>query len=172
MGDHAAKLFSQDQALAQRLVPSLLDRLTDAKPSVVDESRWDRVITLDQYKRNIERDIERLMQSRSSPEAELKAYPRVARSVLNYGIPGVRGEAGQQAQLNQTLVRLREAIQWFEPRLVRQTIRVGETAQAGSSTGSHVFEVRGLLRPPYPIPDELFIETRIDLEGESIKPLP
>src|SRR5436309_11705205 len=75
----------------EKLQPCLLDRLTDDEPEQSDESRTQRVISLQRYKRGVVRDMEWLLNTSAHLEEEgknkfhLSDYPEAYRSVINFG---------------------------------------------------------------------------------------
>jgi len=84
-----------DKTIAERLQPSLLDRLTDNDPSEKSERRDDRVIDVRQLREIIQRDLAWLLNtSDNSTIIDAKLYPNVAQSTLNFGIHEVAGHPG------------------------------------------------------------------------------
>ena len=75
----------------EKLQPCLLDRLTDDEPDKSEESRNQRVISLQRYKRGVLRDLEWLFNASAHLPEEgtrafrLRDYPEAFRSVLNFG---------------------------------------------------------------------------------------
>ena len=86
-----------DKTIAERLQPSLLDRLTDSDPGDQKERREDRVIDLRQLREIIQRDLSWLLNtSDNSDLIDEDRYPHAANSVLNFGVREVAGEYGAQ----------------------------------------------------------------------------
>jgi type VI secretion system protein ImpF len=147
----------------ERLQPCLLDRLTDDEPENSQESRQQRVVPLQKYKRGVLRDLEWLFNCSAHLPEEGKAkfhlddYPEAARSVVNYGTRHLCGLVSPN--MRELERRLAEAIQLFEPRIIRHTLSVKATMQR------HLmfFEIRGELWAN-PMPERLFINTKVDLE--------
>ena len=72
----------------ERLQPSLLDRLTDDTPARADESREARVISAQRLRECVIRDLSWLLNcTHGGSSLRSDAIPRVASSVLNYGVP-------------------------------------------------------------------------------------
>lgn len=147
----------------ERLQPCLLDRLTDDEPDKTEESRSQRVISLQRYKRGVLRDLEWLFNASAHLPEEggdkfrLSDYPEAKRSVIDFG---TRHLCGLIAPDMDALGReLNEAIRFFEPRIARHTLTVK------ASMDRHVisFELNGELWAN-PVPEKLFIKTKIDLE--------
>lgn len=108
-----------------RLQPSLLDRLTDFEPDARHEPRERRVLSQRALRDSVQRDIGWLLNASGLDAVQdVAGYPHVATSVLNYGLPDLAGRhvAGlTKAALER---RIREALWAFEPRLMRDTVRV------------------------------------------------
>jgi len=147
----------------ERLQPCLLDRLTDDEPDRNEESRNQRVISLQRYKRGVLRDLEWLFNASAHLPEEgsrgfrLSDFPEAHRSVINYG---TRQLCGLIAPNMEELEReLGEAVHLFEPRIVTHTLAVKATIERNIVT----FEISGELWAN-PVPEKLFIKTNIDLE--------
>jgi type VI secretion system protein ImpF len=147
----------------EKLQPCLLDRLTDDEPDKTEESRNQRVVSLQRYKRGVLRDLEWLFNASAHLPVEgrrqfrLSDYPEALRSVLNFG---TRQLCGLIAPNMDELEReLGDAIRLFEPRIINHTLTVKATIER------HIvsFEMFGDLWAN-PLPEKLFIKTNIDLE--------
>ena len=76
----------------ERLQPSLLDRLTDDNPGHQTESKTKRVLSLQQLRSSVSRDLAWLLNSGNLDAVQdLSEYPEVASSVINYGMPNIAG---------------------------------------------------------------------------------
>lgn len=149
----------------ERLQPCLLDRLTDNEPGTKEESRNQRVVSTKRYKDGVQRDLMWLLntsahlpvEGQGDREFRLSDYPEAFRSVLNYG---TRQLAGLVAPDMDAMEReLARALRVFEPRILRRSLKV----QAKFLRNQLTIELRGQLWAN-PMPEELFISTRIDLE--------
>lgn len=150
----------------ERLQPCLLDRLTDEEPQQKEESRSQRVISIQRYKKGVMRDLEWLFNSSAHLPWEefnghsLEDYPEAYKSVINYGI---RHLCGMLAPNMEDLERaMAQALQVFEPRIMRNSIKIKAIMQNQMIT----FELQGEFWAN-PLPEELFIRTKVDLEGGS-----
>jgi type VI secretion system protein ImpF len=96
--------------------------------------------------------------------SELGRSPLAARSTINYGIPGIAGlvnVANDQAALEAQLV---EAIRSFEPRIKPDTLKVKmRDVRDDQPVPALIFEISGELWAQ-PVPQQLFLETSIELE--------
>ena len=79
--------------MAERLQPSLLDRLTDDQPSNPSEGRDARVIDIRRLREIIQRDLSWLLNTTNNDGwIDPARHPLAARSVLNYGVRDVAGD--------------------------------------------------------------------------------
>lgn len=150
----------------EKLQPCLLDRLTDDEPRNSEESRNQRVISLQRYRRGVLRDIEWLLNASAyvppEQEEDLSNYPEVQKSVLNFGTRHLYGMLG--IDIEEFERDLAEAIQRFEPRIMRNSLAV----KAVRDQHTIALEIQATLWAN-PIPDRLFIKTKIDLEtGQAL----
>ncbi len=155
----------------ERLQPSLLDRLTDDEPDKRLESRDRRVMSMRMLRQAVLRDLTWLLNTGNRPLAdEIHQFPRVARSVLNYGMPDLTGLSAAGLRTGRLEQMVFEAIVAFEPRITRETLQVRITAsEDGSGSRSErspskiEFQINGDLCP-LPMPEALFLRTEVDVE--------
>jgi len=155
-----------DSTPSERLQPCLLDRLTDDEPDKKEESRAQRVISHQKYKRGVLRDLEWLfntsayLQTPGLESFDLADFPEAHRSVINYG---TRQLCGLSAPNMDKLQReLAAALQVFEPRLSAS----GLVVRADLERNLVTFEVNGELWAN-PLPEQLHLKTVMDLETEQ-----
>jgi len=147
----------------EKLQPCLLDRLTDDEPNISEESRNQRVISVQRYRRGVLRDLEWLFNTSAHLDEEgrekfrLSDFPEACQSVINFGTRHLCGLTG--AELNDLERELMEAIHFFEPRILKNSLRI----KASVEQHIMVFEIQGELWAN-PLPEQLFIKTKIDLE--------
>ena len=147
----------------ERLQPCLLDRLTDDDPQNSEESRNQRIISLPRYKRGVLRDLDWLFNASAHLAEEGKAkfrlsdYPEAYRSVINFGTRQLCGLITPDMQELET--QLSDAIQLFEPRIIRHTLSVKATVERQVIS----FEMNGEIWAN-PMAEKLFIKTQLDLE--------
>jgi type VI secretion system protein ImpF len=149
----------------ERLQPSLLDRLTDDAPDQRRESFDQQTLTMLQLRQAVLRDLAWLLNTTNLEATEdLSATPLAAKSTINYGVPGLAGMVNYAGQLSSLETRITEAIRSFEPRIRPETVRVGlRHSYEQRPTTAVVFEIEGELWAQ-PVPEQLFIETAIELE--------
>ena len=147
----------------EKLQPCLLDRLTDEDPKNTNESRTQRVVSVQKYKRGVLRDLEWLFNAAAhlpeegSRRFRLSNYPDALKSVINFGTRQLCGIFAPQMRELET--QLADAIKLFEPRIIRNTLRV----KASMERNMILIELQGELWAN-PLPEQLFIKTTIDLE--------
>jgi type VI secretion system protein ImpF len=153
----------------ERLQPSLLDRLTDDAPDKLQESRDSRVLSLGKLRQGVLRDIAWLLNTGAlDTHQNLDDYPLVAHSVLNYGIPDLAGSNLSGTDVLEIERRVRQAIWDFEPRILRDSVKVKVTASEDQMNhNAMTFDIEGDLWAQ-PLPLRLYLRTELDLETGSM----
>jgi len=156
-------------AVQDRLQPSLLDRLIDDEPQVQQESRDKRVMSLKRLREAVLRDLAWLMNTSDLGSTEdLRDFPLVGQSVLNYGLPALAGHTVSSVDLPAIERVLKQAILNFEPRILKNTLKVRVVVADDQMTHNAMsFLIEGELWAQ-PIPQRLFLKTEIDLETGSV----
>lgn len=155
------------------LLPCLIERLTDLEPKHNRETPSSRNFNLRQYRESILRDLEWLLNSRSflsREEVDEDIPPAVAASVLNFGVCEFSGRVISEERRQRLVLRIREAIERFEPRIDPVSLEVDiQTASNDErlSPTTVVLILRGVLLA-LPVPEELVIRTELDLETGSL----
>ncbi|WP_334189581.1 type VI secretion system baseplate subunit TssE [Noviherbaspirillum sp.] len=155
----------------ERLQPSLLDRLTDDETDTTQEPRDKRVLSMRGLRRAVLRDLGWLFNTTGlGILQDLKETPLAAQSVINFGLPDFSGRTASGLDLAEVERRLRQAIWDFEPRILRDSVRIKAVAveDASGSPNHIVFEVHGELWGQ-PLPERLYLKTELDLEIGEIK---
>jgi type VI secretion system protein ImpF len=160
----------------ERLQPSLLDRLTDTDPTSSRESLEARVLSKQQLRSAVLRDLSWLFNTtRLQPDAVLAPPDEVrmwkeasfARtSVLNFGIPALSGKNISMLHFAAVENAVREAIMLFEPRIDPKTLVVEVNREAGSFNIQHnslKLVIRGHMWNQ-PVPLELLLSADVDVE--------
>jgi type VI secretion system protein ImpF len=149
-----------------RLQPCLLDRLTDDEPAKREESRNQRIISLQRYKAGVLRDLDWLFNAvghfpdERVGELTFADFEEAYRSVLNFGLRQLYGRLAPD--IEEIERQLFDAITIFEPRINRQTLRVKAKIERHLLS----FDISGELWV-HPIPERLFIRTQLDLESSQ-----
>jgi type VI secretion system protein ImpF len=153
-----------DLAPQERLLPFLLDRLTDDDPATRMESREKRSISFRQFQRAVLRDLSWLLNTPCKTARDrLDEFPEAAKSVINFGIPDLTGVTQSEitGQLVERLVR--NAIIAYEPRIPRDTLTVRVVHGSALAGNTVCVEIRGQIWAQ-PLPETLFVRTDVDLE--------
>jgi type VI secretion system protein ImpF len=149
----------------ERLQPSLLDRLTDLEPDKQQESREARSLSEAQLREALRRDLAWLLNTTHLAALEdLRAYPEVARSVVNFGIPDLAGQTLSGVDEGKLERTIREAVLQFEPRLMRESLTLRALVEKDNpGHNTLVFDIEGEMWAE-PVPRSLFLRTEINLE--------
>jgi len=152
-----------DKTLAEKLQPSLLDRLTDDAPGETREARDDRVIDIRRLREIIQRDLAWLLNTGNlESEHDLKAHPNVAASTMNYGLPDVTGKVANAQRAVDIRQAIRRAIETFEPRILPGTLRVDVHQEKVGQGAVISFDIHGDVWAQ-PLPLELYLRTALDV---------
>jgi type VI secretion system protein ImpF len=149
----------------ERLQPSLLDRLIDDDPSAAVESGDRRVLSKNQLRHAVLRDLEWLLNAAQIRQSIIQGQAEVENSVINYGLPAFSGETASEIAQQDVEASIRQVIERFEPRIDAASLEV-KVSTAGSILDSHnllQLRIRGTLWAQ-PTPLELIIKSTIDLE--------
>jgi type VI secretion system protein ImpF len=153
----------------ERLQPSLLDRLTDDERDGKTAARERSVLSLNQIRESVRRDLGWLFNSvHLAALVDLAQLPQVARSVLNFGIPDLAGHTSSSIDVGALELVLCQAIWDFEPRLIRNTVKVKIVANERlprHNSLQFIIEAE-LWAQPVPLP--LLLKTQIDLEDGNV----
>lgn len=176
-----------DWTAAERLQPSLLDRLTDQDRSSSSEPVAARVLTRQQLRSAVLRDLGWLLNanraepSESHPRVTRAAYldeqvllweqvPQARHSVLNYGLASLSGSNIGRLNLKVVAADIKKAIVDFEPRIDPKTLVVEAEINGGAM--SHHNQIKILIKGQMwnqPVPLELLLSASMDVEtGQSV----
>ena len=152
----------------ERLQPSLLDRLTDDNPGNQRETRDRWVLTLQQLRAAVLRDLTWLLNTDNLHAPELELHPHVAKSVVNYGFPDLSGVTATSVDAKELTRVLRQVIRDFEPRLIPSSVKVRVIVGEDEFNRNAVaFEIKADLWAE-PVPLDLLLKTDIDLETGEV----
>ncbi len=114
----------------------------------------------------VKRDLDWLLNaSQFSPQEQLTAYPYIAQSVLNYGMPDLTGKTVSGFDLIDMERLLRQVLIDFEPRIIKKTLIVRVLADKSMFDHNAVtFEIEGEL---WAEPQPLHLHLRTEFEFES-----
>ncbi|MBB3166690.1 type VI secretion system protein ImpF [Rhizobium laguerreae] len=139
--------------------PSLLDRLTDDAPRTTCESANFYNFSLSKMQALIQRDVSWLLNATQlAATVELRSYPHVAASTLNYGVRALA--AVERLDANDVGQEIAYGLQLFEPRLLPESVNVTPLPDAKGNPFGFRIEAE-LWAQPVP----LRIVMRTDLEA-------
>lgn len=157
-----------DAILAERLQPSLLDRLTDEAPGDRKETSSDRMIDIVRLRKIVHRDLAWLLNCSNLEAAhDLEAYPNVAQSVLNFGIAELSGTDSTVNKIAHIQHTIRKAIEIFEPRILAHSLDVTVRDDLSDSKAVISFDIRGELWAE-PVPVDLYLRTALDVTNGDL----
>ena len=152
-----------------RLQPALLDRLLDDTPDEPAEAPAARVLTRQQLRQAVLRDLAWLLNSVQPPGIDGERLPYAAASVLNYGLPPLSGAQTSTLDVATLEQNVRQAILRFEPRILPDSLRVRalEDISVLNTHNQIALSISGLLWSQ-PVPLEVMIRTELDLETGQV----
>lgn len=163
----------------ERLQPSLLDRLTDADPRSTKETIEAHVLTRQQLRAAVLRDLSWLFNTTRSEPVDAEQVDPIAalwrrmtharHSVLNFGLPALAGESVGALDFPAIEAAVRQAVTDFEPRIDPDTLNVEVTAPGGMR--SHHNALRLTIRAKMwnqPVPLELLLSAQVDVETGNV----
>jgi type VI secretion system protein ImpF len=153
-----------------RLQPALLDRLTDDHRGDAADSDERRVMTKQQIRQAVLRDLAWLLNAVQPLTGLAQRWPALAGSVLAYGLPPMAGQLASRIDVSVLERSIRQAIVQFEPRILADTLQV-RAIEFDSVMATHniiEFEIRGFLWAQ-PVPLELLLRTQLDLEAGQVE---
>lgn len=152
-----------DHLLAERLQPSLLDRLTDNAPNERQETRAHRAIDISRLREIIKRDLSWLLNTNSIENMiDAKTYPNVVRSVLNYGVREVAGEYSTSGRAELIRKSIQRAIAVHEPRIIAGSTAVELRSEDSAGETQIAFDIHADMWAQ-PVPLELFLRSKVDV---------
>lgn len=153
----------------EKLQPSLLDRLTDTRPDLRSSSAGVRVLSMEELRESVRRDLAALFNATALEVVEdLSDYPNVRRSTVNFGMPDMSGKTGSGVNLKELERSLNRAILEFEPRLMENTVKVSSEVYDNKSHNTMVATIEAELWSQ-PLPQKLMVRTELDLENGEVK---
>jgi type VI secretion system protein ImpF len=161
---------------ADRLQPSLLDRLIDDDPDTRADATGERFMTHRALRAAVLRDVSWLFNTTDLGDAIAEEqFPHAFASVLNYGLPCLSGRFASTVDSVLLEQAIRHAIERFEPRIDPASLEI-EPVLDRSVLDMHnqiALVIRGLLWAQ-PVPLEFALRTQIDLEegGITVTELP
>ncbi len=151
---------------AERLQPSLLDRLTDDDPGRRTEAAERNVISSSRLREIVLRDVSWLLGTGNlATSKDLSQWPEVVKSVVNYGLPDLSGLTIAKLDSATLALAVRQAILDFEPRILPRLLRVVTTNERSDTDSRPLhFRIEGQLWST-PAPIRISFKTELDLES-------
>jgi type VI secretion system protein ImpF len=163
--------MAEQRTPEERLQPALLDRLTDDEPGSKVESRESRVFSKRRLRHAVLRDLAWLFNATQLEAVDdLTRTPLVRRSVLNFGLPALSGQAASSFDISDLAKSIRDAIITFEPRILPSTLAIKTLIEGGQLDHHNVIgvEISAHLWAQ-PVPLEFLVRTEIDLETGNVQ---
>ena len=152
-----------DKTLAERLQPSLLDRLSDDAPGERKETRDSRIIDVVRLREIIQRDLSWLLNTQNAtPFLDEEKYPSVAKSVLNFGLREIAGSFSAKEKVREIQKSIRQAISAYEPRIIPGSVDVMLIDGEQDAEMTVALEIRADMWAQ-PMPIELYLRSKVDL---------
>lgn len=154
-----------------RLRPSLLERLTDLHPERHRETVEDTVVSEQQLREQVRRDLAWLFNTThfeaGSPH-DLAAYPNVRDSILNYGLCDLTGQTLSSVDPEQLAQSVQTALLAFEPRLLPDSVKIAvRLGKNPFGAAALVVDIQAALHAE-PLPLALHLRTEIDVESGRV----
>ncbi|NNK17192.1 MAG: type VI secretion system baseplate subunit TssE [Sulfitobacter sp.] len=157
-----------DNLLSERLQPSLLDRLTDNAPTEKQETRAHRAIDISRLREIIKRDLAWLLNTNSIESTfDVKTYPNVARSVLNFGVREVAGEYSTSDRAEKIRKSILKAIELHEPRIILGSTAVELRTEDSKGETQIAFDIHADMWAQ-PMPLELYLRSKVDVTSGEV----
>lgn len=157
-----------DRMMAERLQPSLLDRLTDEDPTNPSETREARVIDIRRLREIVQRDLSWLLNTNNAETwIDPERHPLAARSVLNYGLRDVAGDFAAKDRANLIRKSIALAIETYEPRIRKGSAQVEIRSENIARQTIISFDIRADMWAE-PIPVELYLRSSVDMTTGEI----
>jgi len=138
---------------------SVLDRLLDQEPDRKQELPTNRAQSLRELRAALRRDLEWLLNTRSTIEEPPEYFRELPRSVYNYGVPDTTSLFLRSLKDQEHLTKsIKTAINCFEPRLM--AVKVSLEPATDVIRGIH-FAVEGLLRMD-PAPEAVYFDAFLE----------
>jgi type VI secretion system protein ImpF len=123
--------MSDSRGLERTAKASLLDRLIDVAPREPMDPPATRKDSVAAHRASVLRDVEWLLNTRSTTVDVPASLPELKRSVFTYGLPDLTSIGTDSAEARIGLVRrVKEVIESFEPRLKDVHVQMGEADEA------------------------------------------
>jgi type VI secretion system protein ImpF len=147
--------------------PSVLDRLTDETPRSSADPRMSYAESLRVFKVAAQRDLEWLLNTRRTADAEVEKFDELRRSLYNFGMPDITSMSRDSVVARkQLLQQVEETLAIFEPRLANVQISMVEV-EGEQRRRELRFVVEATLRLD-PTPEQVIFDTVLHFASGQI----
>lgn len=152
-----------DRTIADRLQPSLLDRLTDEHPGETQDRREDVAIDVSRLRRILHRDISWLLNAGNCESLiDGEAFPNAVASVINFGVRAAAGGVSGPARAQQIRGTIQQALARFEPRLRPGSVQVALRDPGAGEGAVLAFDIYADIWAQ-PVPIQLYLRTQVNM---------
>jgi type VI secretion system protein ImpF len=150
--------------VVEKLQPCLLDRLTDDDPKGTQESKSQRVVSLQRYRQGVLRDLEWLFSASAhlfhegKDDFSIQDFPEACKSVINFGTRHLFGMT--TPKISELQRSITEALYVFEPRIIENSLKVIVKAHGNELS----LDVKADIWAA-PVPEHLHFKTKLDMES-------
>jgi len=152
----------------ERLQPALLDRLADDDPeNQALEPPEQRVMSKARLRESVLRDLAWLFNASNHGG---RLGPLASRSVINFGLTALAGETASTIDKVDLERSIRNAIEVFEPRIVKGSLGVEAVVSEDQIDHHNVVSIHisgSLWAQPFPL--EFLLRTSVDLETGEVE---
>ena len=142
-------------------MPALLDRLSKDSRGAMSRNA---------FRKTVLRDLVWLLNCTNiEGQLDLDGFPRVKRSVINFGIPTLAGERLSESDLGGVAEGIKDAILRFEPRILEKSLAVTVAHEDGVELYNRAhFRIKASYWfEPYPI--DMLIHAQWDMETGGVE---
>ena len=153
--------------LERTVQASVLDRLTDDDPRASTDPRMSYAESLRAFKASVQRDLEWLLNTRRTADADLGALEEVRKSLYTFGMPDITSMSRDSLPARtQLLQQVEETLAMFEPRLGQ--VRISMVEVDGELHRRELrFVVEATLRLD-PTPEQVMFDTVLHFSSGQI----
>ncbi len=142
------------------LRPSVLDQLVGGR----GRSLRPRSTSVEDVRRSVTRDLEWLLNARTTRAGPHIGFEEASRSSLAFGLCDLTMRTcGSDSDRNALAEHIRDALRVFEPRLLPHSIEVRLLEHPRPEQARSTYRIEGTLSV-YPVQDEVVFDTELDVE--------
>lgn len=120
-------------------------------------------LTEPELRRQVQRDLEALMNAVAMESTvDLTGFPEVRRSILNFGCPDISTRTIDEARIEEVREEIAAAVRCFEPRLIRDTVKVTREAVEDDDLRLRYVVRADLACMPFAVPVQFVADVELD----------